>query len=123
LRNQRDKECAMNERIVIPMLAVAAIMLAGVGFTAFATDNPQAAAAMGAAGEAVDAALNDRVETLLKTDVGLVGSRLTAATRGGVVTLAGTVPDEHALRRALDMASGVKGVREVRSTLTIDPPK
>lgn len=113
----------MNERIVIPMLAVAAIMLAGVGFTAFATDNPQAAAAMGAAGEAVDAALNDRVETLLKTDVGLVGSRLMAATRGGVVTLAGTVPDEHALRRALDMASSVKGVREVRSTLTIDPPK
>jgi osmotically-inducible protein OsmY len=33
------------------------------------------------------------------------------------------VPDEHALRRALDLASGVRGVREVRNAMEVDVPK
>lgn len=112
----------MTERTLAPALALAAIILSGVGIAAFATDHPeQGGAPVAAAGEMVDSALNDRVETTLKTDPGLAGTRLQVATRGGIVTLGGTVPDEHSLRRVLDLASDVKGVREVRSTMAIEP--
>jgi hyperosmotically inducible protein len=43
--------------------------------------------------------------------------------KAAVVTVAGSVPDEHALRRALDLASGVRGVREVRNAMEVDLPK
>ena len=41
-----------------------------------ATDDPQIIAAVVANNEAQDAALGDRVETLLRTDIGLAGSRI-----------------------------------------------
>ena len=113
----------MSKPSILPALALSASLFAGLGLTAFATDNPQGMAAMGAAGETLDTALTDRVETLLRTDVGLAGGHFRVATRAGVVTLAGTVPDEQSLRRALDIASDVKGVLEVRSVMTIDPGK
>lgn len=96
-------------------------LLAGLGFTALATDNPQAAAL--SAGEVPDATLNDRVETLLRTDIGLAGGQFRVQTKSGIVTLAGSVPDEHALRRALDLASSVKGVREIRNSMVVESPK
>jgi osmotically-inducible protein OsmY len=40
-----------------------------------------------------------------------------------VVILSGGVPDEHSLHRAIDLASSVKGVREVRNELEIEFPK
>lgn len=113
----------MKDRLLIPTLALAAVLLAGAGLTAFAIDGPPTAAVQGPAGEVVDAALNERVEATLKTDAGLAGTRLAVSTQAGIVTLAGVVPDENALRRALETASKVKGVREVRSTIAIEPPK
>jgi len=80
-------------------------------------------AAVVANNEAQDTALGDRVETLLRTDIGLAGSRIRVVSRAAVITVAGTVPDEHALRRALDLASGVRGVREVRNALEVELPK
>ena len=102
---------------------VAAATLFGLGLTAYATDNPQSIAALGIAGETLDEALYDKVETLLRTDVGLAGSKFRVEARTGVVTLGGTVPDEHSLRRALDLASSVRGVREVHNAMEIDFPK
>ena len=110
----------MNQRNLVPILIIAINLFAELGLTAFAIDNPQGPAA---AGEALDAALNDRVETLLRTDIGFVGARFRVHTDGGVVTVGGSVPDEHSLRRALDLASGVKGVREIRNGMVIDFPK
>jgi len=102
-----------------------AMLLSGLGLAAFATDNTPAPAAASAPATAdvPDTVLADKVETLLRTDVGLVGSKFRIQNKAGVITIAGTVPDEHSLRRALDLASDVRGVREVRNALEIDVPK
>ena len=110
----------MNQRNLVPIFIIAVNLFAELGLTAFAIDNPQGQAA---ASEALDAALSDRVETLLRTDIGFAGARFRIHTDGGVVTVGGSVPDEHSLRRALDLASGVKGVREIRNGMVIDFPK
>ena len=59
---------------VASLVAVATFV--GLGLSAFATDDPQKLAAVVANNEAQDAALGDRVETLLRTDIGLAGSRI-----------------------------------------------
>ncbi len=41
--------------------------------------------------------------------------------QNGVVTLAGSVPNELALKQALDIAHGTDGVRDVENNLTIAP--
>ena len=102
---------------------VAVATFAGLGLSSAATDDPQVLAAMVTNNEAQDAALGERVETLLRTDIGLAGSNIRVFSNAAVITVAGTVPDEHALRRALDLASGVRGVREVRNAMEVDVPK
>jgi osmotically-inducible protein OsmY len=102
----------------------ASLLISGIGLTAYAIDHPNrpTSSTLGAT-QNNDAALNDRIETLLRTDIGLAGSRFRIQTRGGVVILSGGVPDEHSLHRAIDLASSVKGVREVRNELEIEFPK
>ena len=102
---------------------VAAILLGGVGLTACAMENPDATFSVATAGDSLDTAVNDRVEQLLRTDVGLAGSQFRIHGKAGVVTIGGTVTDEHSLRRALDLASGVRGVRELRNEMELAPPK
>ncbi len=113
----------MIKRSLVLAGLVLAIVVGSLGLTAFATDNPPSIAALGAAGDVLDSTLHDKVETLLRTDVGLAGSQFRVNARTGVVTVGGTVPDEHSLRRALDLASGVRGVREVRNAMEIEAPK
>ena len=110
----------MIQRNFVPVLIVAASLSVGLGLTAFAIENPQAFASTG---ESPDAALNDKVETLLRTDIGLSGSRFRVHTSAGVVTVGGTVPDENSLRRALDLVGSVKGVREIRNGMAVEFPK
>jgi len=112
----------LKRKLFIACLTAAAT-LAGLGLSAFATDDPQVLAAMIANTQARDMALNDKVETLLRTDIGLAGSHLRVLTKSAVVTVGGSVPDEYALRRALDIASNVHGVREVRNAMEVDLPK
>ena len=104
----------------LPVVIIAVGLSAGLGLTAFAIENPQVTAS---AGESLDATLNDKVETLLRTDIGLTGSRFRVHTSAGVVTVGGTVPDETSLRRALDLASSVRGVREIRNGMAVEFPK
>ncbi|WP_153147310.1 BON domain-containing protein [Dechloromonas sp. H13] len=110
----------MSKRYSAAIALFAVSLSGGIGLTAFAIDNPQG---MAATVEAPDATLNERIETLLRTDIGLAGGQFRVNTRAGVVTIGGTVPDENALRRALDLASSVKGVREIRSGMVVDAPK
>ncbi len=110
----------MIKRNLMPIIVVATSLFAGIGLTAFAIDSPQGSAM---SMDSFDTSLNDRVETLLRTDIALAGGHFRAQTRAGVVTLGGTVPDEQSLRRALDLASSVKGVREIRSGLVVETPK
>jgi hypothetical protein len=121
--NQQKKGLAMLKRNLMVASITAAATFAGLGLSAFATDDPQLLAAMVANNEVQDAALTDRVETLLRTDIGLVGSQFRILAKSSVVTVGGSVPDEHALRRALDLASGVRGVHEVRNAMEVDLPK
>jgi len=107
--------------VVLGFLAVS--IFGSLGLSAFATDNPPSLAAVGSTSDSQDVALHDKVETLLRTDVGLAGAQFRILARAGVVTVGGTVPDEHSLRRALDLASNVKGVREIRNAMEIDVPK
>ena len=123
LRIHHKEGYAMLKKKLIATLLIASATFAGLGLSAFATDDPQVVAAVVANNEAQDATLGDRVETLLRTDIGLAGSRIRVVSRAAVITVAGTVPDEHALRRALDLASGVRGVREVRNALEVELPK
>ena len=100
------------------------LLISSVGLTAFAIDHPnRSTSSTLSPAQNADMALNERVETLLRTDIGLAGSRFRIQTRSGVVILGGGVPDEHALHRALELASSVKGVREVRNELAIEFPK
>lgn len=111
----------MIKKTLMPV-ALALVLFASIGLvTAFALDSPSPA--VSSSSEVADNVLNDRVETLLRTDVGLAGSIFRAHTRAGIVTLVGSVPDEHTLRRALDLASSMRGVREVRNSMEIDSPK
>jgi hypothetical protein len=121
--NQHKKGNAMLNRKLLVACIIAAATFAGLGLSAFATDDPQLLAAMQANTQAKDMVLNDKVETLLRTDIGLAGSQFRISTRSSVVTLGGSVPDEHALQRALELASSVRGIREVRNAMEISLPK
>jgi hyperosmotically inducible periplasmic protein len=110
----------MTKRNIVPAIVVAGSLFIGLGLTASAIDNPKGALS---AGESHDVMLNDKVETLLRTDIGLADSRFRVQTNAGVVTVGGSVPDEKSLKRALDLASGIKGVREIRNGMVIDFPK
>lgn len=105
------------------IILILAVMLGSIGVRVSASGSPPSIAAIDVAGETLDDGLQDRVETLLRTDVGLVGARFRIRTDNAVVILAGTVPDELALRRAMDLAGSIKGVREVRNAMEIDDPK
>lgn len=113
----------MIKRKIFIVSLVAIATFAGLGLSAFATDDPQLLAAWQANTQSKDAALSDRVETLLRSDIGLTGSYLRVSAKAAVITVGGTVPDQHALQRALELASSVHGVREVRNAMEIDLPK
>lgn len=118
----RGNEVMIKRTLAFLILSVV-LALGGLGLTAFATDNAESSTASGTAGEIVDSALHERVESLLRRDVGLTGSSFRVKAQAGVVTIGGTVPDEYSLRRALDLVSEVHGVREVRNAMEIEFPK
>lgn len=110
----------MAKRHLVPITIVATVLFASIGLTASAIEIQQG---MPGAVEPTDVTLNDKVETLLRTDIGLAGSQFRVQTKAGVVTLSGNVPDEHSLRRALDLGSSVKGVRDIRNGMVVNAPK
>ena len=110
----------MTKRNLVPAIVIAGSLFIGLGLTASAIDNPKGPETIG---ESKDAMLNDKVETLLRTDIGLAGSRFRVQTNAGVITLGGAVPDERSLQRALELAGGIKGVREIRNGMVVDFPK
>ena len=113
----------MINRNFVGAALLAAILLGGLGLTAYAMEGTQVNTSPAIGSDTADVALNDKVETLLRSDVGLAGSQLRIQGRAGILTIGGTVPDEHSLRRALDLASGVRGVKEVRNAMELASPK
>jgi osmotically-inducible protein OsmY len=113
----------MLKRNLLVACLTATATFAGLGLSAFAIDDPKLTATMSANAEAQNAALADKVETLLRTDIGLAGSQIRVSAKSSVVTVSGSVPDEHAQHRALELASSVRGIREVRNAMEIAFPK
>jgi hyperosmotically inducible protein len=68
-----------------------------------------------------DAAITNRVRTVLQTDRVVDASKIQVTTERGVVTLAGSVPGEEGHRKAVVLATSVEGVRQVRDRLTVTP--
>lgn len=71
-------------------------------------------------GTALDAVINGRVAAALMSDPGLQGARIVVDTQDGVVHLKGTVAEGRETGRALEIASGVEGVRRVDNFLAVE---
>lgn len=98
------KEPVASEKTLVPALALLARMSISIMLTIVSADRPQARSNIRLAGEMVDAALSERVEVALKTDPGLIGTRLAVVAQEGVVELGGSVPDAAVIERALELA-------------------
>jgi hyperosmotically inducible periplasmic protein len=80
----------------------------------------------GAAAKPVSATLDDatittRVKTAILNDPGVAGQKIDVNASAGVVTLAGVVKTKEEEARAIELAKGVRGVTEVKSTLQVQP--
>lgn len=113
----------MLKRNVMVASLMAVATFSGLALSAFAIDDAKPLPNVAASTDILDSAIAEKVENLLKSDVGLAGSQFRVASKAAVVTIGGSVPDEHALRRALDLASSVRGVREVRNAMEVEIPK
>ena len=68
-----------------------------------------------------DLTINAHVKTALLSEPVIGGLRLGVETYQGVVTLSGTVPSAGDRDRAVAAARKVRGVREVKSALKVQP--
>jgi osmotically-inducible protein OsmY len=76
-----------------------------------------------ASGDEKTADMESRVEDKLEKDAQLRGSDIDAeADEKGVVTLTGTVPNDSARTRAIQLTSTTKGVKEVTDNLEVFNP-
>lgn len=95
----------------VALLAVLALLL------------PLALAACGkTVGETIDdATITTRVKTALLNDPDVGGMRMDVDTTQGVVTLSGVAKSRGEEDKAVAIARRIPGVKDVRSTLVIDP--
>jgi hyperosmotically inducible periplasmic protein len=99
-------------RIRIPVAYLAALLLA-VSF---------AAACGKTAGETIDdATITARVKTSLLNDEQVSGLAIDVDTAKGVVTLSGIVKSQAEADRAVSLTRSVSGVKDVKSTLQVQP--
>jgi hyperosmotically inducible protein len=82
--------------------------------------------ALGCGGRSVgetidDATITARVKTVLLNDPQVSGMRIDVDTVQGVVTMSGIVESKAEEERAIQLARSVNGVRDVRSTLQVNP--
>lgn len=76
------------------------------------------------AGEVIDdAAITSKVNVRIIQDKDLKFFRINVDTFKGRVTLGGSVPSAEAERKAMELAKGVRGVKEVESNLRVEPQR
>ena len=66
-----------------------------------------------------DATITARVKTVLLNDTQINATKINVSTSNGVVTLSGQVRSKPEEDRAVQLARGVSGVRDVKSALQI----
>jgi hyperosmotically inducible protein len=69
-----------------------------------------------------DASITARVRTVLLNDPEVGANQIRVSTSGGVVEMTGSVDSPSDAQRAEQLARGVEGVRDVRSTLQVAEP-
>jgi hyperosmotically inducible periplasmic protein len=73
-------------------------------------------------GETIDdGTITAKVKTLLLNDSQVAGMKIDVDTTLGVVTMSGTVKSTAEEQRAVQLARSVDGVRDVKSTLQVNP--
>jgi hyperosmotically inducible protein len=73
-------------------------------------------------GETIDdATITTRVKTALLNDPDVGGLRIDVDTTVGVVTLSGVVKSQAEAEKALAVAKRIDGVKDVKSTLQVNP--
>jgi osmotically-inducible protein OsmY len=83
---------------------------------------PLAAGCGKTVGETIDdATITARVKTALLNDPQVSGLKIDVDTTLGVVTMSGVVKSPGEEQRAVSVARGVDGVRDVKSTLQVNP--
>lgn len=100
-----------NTKLIASLLAAASLTF---GSAAFAAEPQQDAAMAGAAAASGDTALTSKVKAALaeQKEIGVSATQ-------GVVTLTGSVPSTDEGTKAIQAASAVEGVKEVKSELTV----
>ncbi len=73
-----------------------------------------------AADQPSDNLINDQVRIRLAADADVKGGALEVNVAQGVVTMTGTVENQHAKDKATKLAKKVKGVKQVVNNLTVD---
>src|SRR5436190_19389581 len=92
---------------LIAVLVVVPLLLAACGKTV---------------GETIDdATITARVKTALLNDPQVGGMKIDVDTTQGVVTMSGTVKDRAEETRAVELARKTPGVKDVKSTLQVNP--
>src|SRR5215467_5964078 len=79
-----------------------------------------AAAFCVAADQPTDNLITDQVRIRLAGDADVKGGALEVSVAQGVVTITGTVENQHAKDKATKLAKKVKGVKQVVNNITVD---
>lgn len=102
--------------------AMLVALLLGAGLATTACGGGAAMSGGTVAGSVDDATLSTRVKTALLNEPDLGALRIDVNTEDGVVNLVGTVSTPGEEQRAVAVAKGIRGVRDVRSSLKVEQP-
>ncbi len=106
-------------KVKVGSTVVIVLALAGSAATTGCASGPRAGAAVTTSVD--DATLSTRVKTALLNEPQLGALRIDVNAESGVVTLVGEVKTPAEEQRAVAVARSIGGVRDVRSTLKVEP--
>ena len=106
-------------KVLLSLLFAAVLVLPGCGSSSAGGGGIRPASVT--LGAMDDATITARVKTVLLNDTQVSATKIDVTTAGGIVTISGTVRSLAEEARAIELARGVTGVRDVKSALQIAP--
>jgi osmotically-inducible protein OsmY len=112
--NPTGEDTTMKNLTVAAMIAIAALFNAGCAVTS----------GQSTTGEYIDdAAITAQVKSRFAEDKTVAATRIQVETLKGVVQLSGFAVSEAERQRAAQLASGVKGVKQVQNSIVVRAPE
>ncbi len=108
-----------NPKVLSRVLAAALLSMASIATVHAADATSTTAPAAASSSQADDATITAKVKAALSEDKQLSAARINVSSEQGVVRISGAVPSAEVGQRALELAAGIKGVRDVKSELTV----